>query len=94
MVINNWINNYNIFILYINCVSSVQVCRVIINILAANSPVWFSLVKNSFVSYAKARAEVIHDILCQAQILRAFLLNIVIHIDCANEIQETTKMTQ
>ena len=93
MVINNWINNYNIFILYINWVSSVQVCSVIINILAANLPVWFALMKNSFVSYAKARTEVIHDILCQAQIVRAFLLNIVIRIDCANEIQETTKMT-
>ena len=48
--------------------------------------------ENSFVSDAKARTEVIHGILCQAQIVRAFLLNIVIHIDCANEIQETTKM--
>ena len=75
-----------------NCVSFIQVCCVIIIILAANSVVWFSLMENSFVSDAKARTEVIHGILCQAQIVRAFLLNIVIHIDCANEIQETTKM--
>ena len=48
----------------------------------------FSCLRSQSSMYTK----VFHNIPFKSHILRAFLLNIVIYIDCANEIQETLKM--
>ena len=74
--------------------SSIQVHKVIINIASSklSSLLFIDGKFSCLISQSSMYTKVFHNIPFKSHILRAFLLNIVIYIDCANEIQETLKM--